>query len=126
MKVNLEKEYRRWYTLEELEQAKTIIAAEKEDEETAKGWAAYAVNEALKGTGEVSRDEILKAEAHTARNCRAWNLYGEGTGNMDVWINIVARTSEGFIECGAYLSDIWQSGAVEYKQHMYIQRYGRI
>ena len=126
MRVNLEKEYKRYYTLEQLDQAKAVIATEKEDEETAKGWAVYAVNEALKGTGEYFRDEILKAEAHTARNCRAWNLYGEGTGEMDVWVEILARTSEGFMECGAYLSDIWQSGAVEYKQHMYIQRYGRI
>lgn len=122
MKVSLEKEYRRWYTLEELDQAKQVIAAEKEDEETAKGWAAYAVREALKGTGDYDR-EVLQASARTARNCRAWDAYGEGSGTMDVWIEALARTADGFIDIGAYLSDIWQSGAVGYKQHMYVQRY---
>ena len=122
MKVKLEDNYKKWYTIEDLERAKMVIACEKDDEETAKGWLEYAVREAMKhSSGYLERG--LEAEAHTARNCRAWDAYDNGSGNMDVWIKGVAKTSCGYIEVGAYLSDIWQTGAVEYKHHMYIVEY---
>lgn len=121
MKVTLQKDYKALYTLEDLERAKMIIAEEKEnDEETAKGWAAYAIREALKGTKHIDR-EIITATATTAKNYRVWNAYGDNTGDLDVWIEATAETSDGFAKIGAYLSDIWQSGAVEYKQYMYIR-----
>lgn len=121
MKVTLEKDYRKYYTLEELDMAKAVIAAEKDDEMSPKDWAEYAVREALR-----NKDgylvEVLKAEARTTKNSRIdWNRYGEGTGMMDVWISFVAETTEGFIEGGACLSDIWETGGTEYKQHMYIR-----
>lgn len=119
MKVRLEKDYRKLYTLEKLDMAKAVIAAEKEDEMSAKDWAEYAVREALRNE-DGSLVEILKAEATTAMNCRAWNKYGE-TEDMDVWISFVAETTKGFIKGGAYLTDIWESGGTEYKQHMYIR-----
>ena len=124
MKVKLENEYKSRYTLEDLEIAKQVIAAEKEDEMNIKEWAEYAVNEARRGSFDFC-EEVLKAEARTAKNCRAWNLYGEGTNDMDVWIEATAKTSNGFVEVGAYLSDIWQTGATPYKQHMFIQYYGK-
>lgn len=120
MKVRLEKDYKRFYTIEDLERAKMVISYEKEDGETAKGWAEYAVREALKGKNDWL-SEIITADAQTAKNCRAWNAYGDDTQDMDVWLNIVARTAFGFITVGAYLSDIWQTGAVEYKNHEYIR-----
>lgn len=123
MRVKIARDYRSTYTLEQLDQAKAVIAWEKEnDDETAAGWATYAANLALKDTGDYFR-EIIKAEAATALNCRAWNAYGDDTGYMDVWIEALAETSDGFIKVGAYLSDIWQTGAVDYREHMYIQRY---
>ncbi len=125
MKVKLEENYKSIYTLENLEQAKAVIAWEKsEDEETAVGWAEYAVNEALKGRSDFLR-EIIKVEAHTAKNCRTWNAFGEDTGQMDIWIECIAKTADGFIEVGAYLTDIWQTGAVPYKHHEYIVYYPR-
>jgi hypothetical protein len=131
MKVTLEKDYRKYYTLEDLDKAKKIIAYEKEDEMPIKDWAEYAAREALKGTGDYF-DECLKAEAHTARNCRAndryWpsryddnGVWEDGSGDMDVWLEATVRTDKGFLVFGAYLSDIWGTGAVEYKQHMYIR-----
>lgn len=119
MKVKLDKDYRKLYTLEKLDMAKAVIAAEKEDEMSAKDWAEYAVREALRNE-DGSLVEILKAEARTAMNRRAWNEYGE-TEDMDVWISFVAETTKGFIKGGAYLTDIWESGGTEYKQHMYIR-----
>ena len=124
MKVRMEDGYRAFYTLEDVDRAKKVIAFEKEnDEETVKGWAEYAVNEAVKNKNSDYCVEILKAEARTARNYRAWNLYGDDTDNMDVWIEATAKTSYGFVEVGAYLSDIWQTGAVKYTEHMYIKYY---
>lgn len=131
MKVSLEKDYRRLYTLEDLDAAKAVIAYEKEyDEESVNGWAEYAVNEALHGEGSDycvdCCEKVFEATARTARNSRiAWDTYGEGSGYMDVWVEATAKTSRGFIEVGAYLSDIWKTGAERYKQHMYVAEYKR-
>ena len=123
MRVHMDKEYRRNYTLEDIDRAKMVIAFEKEnDEDTAKDWAEYAVNEAAKVYDDYSV-EIIKAIATTAKNYRAWNLYGDGSQDMDVWVEATAKTVNGFIEVGAYLSDIWQTGAVHYTNHMYIKYY---
>jgi len=130
MKVTLQKDYRQFYTLEDLDRAKMVIASEKEnDEGTIASWAVYAVNEAVKDRERKGRktyyycdeENIFKATARTAKNCRAWNEYGEGTGNMDVWIEAYAFLGDCFVEIGAYLSDIWQSGSTEYAHHMYIR-----
>lgn len=125
MKVKLDKNYRDLYTLSDLERAKAVIKFMKEDTSTVKEYAQYALIEALRGTG-VYDHEIITAKAHTAGNRRAWNAYGEDTTTMDVWIEALARTSEGFIEFGAYLTDIWQTGAEHYKQNMYIKRFKEV
>ena len=124
MKVRLEDKYKELYTLIDLDHAKAVIHAEKEDEETAKGWAEYAAREALKDSDGLLI-EVIKADAKTARNYRAFNLYCE-SGDMDVWIEFTAKCSDSFIEGGAYLSDIWQTGAVSYKEHVFIQEYKRV
>lgn len=123
MKVTLEKEYRSRYTLEDIDAAKIVIAAEKDDGEKPAGWLEYAVNEYLKNKNDYLV-RIIEAKAETARNCRAWNLYGTGESkDMDVWISGIAKTADGFLEIGAYLSDIWQTGAVDYRHHMYATYY---
>ncbi len=122
MKVKLDKNYRSIYTLEEFDMAKRVIANEKEyDEESPKGWAEYAAVEALRGEDEYLV-EVLSAEATTAKNRRIeWDRFCEGSGQMDVYIRFLAETTKGFIKGGAYLSDIWDRGGTEYKQHMYIR-----
>lgn len=123
MKVKLEERYREFYTIEDLDAAKRVIAVERQDdEETPEGWAGYAAREAMRNcSGYVKR--IIEASARTAKNMRVWNEYGEETKDLDVWIEALAETSEGFLKIGAYLSDIWQTGAEEYKHRMYIERY---
>lgn len=131
MKVTLEKNYRKYYTLEDLDRAKRVIVAEKEDESTVKEWAEMAIREAIKNDDGIYEDyivEIFKAEAHTAKNHRVWNAYGycdpeeANTQDMDVWIEFAAELEQGFIKGGAYLSDIWQTGGTDYREHMYIRR----
>jgi len=125
MRVKLEKNYKDHYTIGDLERAKAIIAFEKEDEMTIKGWTEYAVGEALKGTDDYFV-ETLKAEARTAKNYRAWNLYNEESQDMDVWLEATAETRKGFIKIGAYLSDIWQTGAIDYADKMFIQYFKEV
>lgn len=60
MRVKLEENYKDFYTVTEYEQAKAVIEAEKEDEESAKGWAEYAVHEALKGTKDYLIERKIK------------------------------------------------------------------
>ena len=131
MKVTLEKNYRKYYTLEDLDHAKRVIVAEKETDCTPKEYAEMAIREALKNDDGIAEDyivEIFKAEAHTAKNCRVWNAYGyidpeeANTQDMDVWIEFAAETGSGYIKGGAYLSDIWHTGETDYREHMYIRR----
>lgn len=127
MKVTLEKEYRKYYTLEDLERAKAVIKYEKDDECTPREWSEYAAREALKGTDDYLV-RVCEASARTAKNYRAYNVYGgseTNTEDMDVWVEGLVKTSKGFLEFGAYLSDIWQTGQEAYKHHMYIQYYTR-
>ena len=123
MKVTLTEGYRNIYTLADLERAKAVIAFEKEDESTPANYAECAVREALKGTDD-GLVRVIEAKAETATNCRAMDSYGPDTGNMDVWITAIAKTYDGFIEIGACLTDIWQTGPdYDYRQHMWIKRY---
>lgn len=125
MKVRLEDRYKDFYTVRDLERARKIIKEEKEDEETVKGWAEYAVREALQGTDDYMTD-ILKADARTAKNQRAWDSYFEGSDDMDVWITAIAETRYGFIKIGAYLSDIWSTGVISYKEYMHIEYFKEV
>lgn len=125
MKITLPKNYRSYFTLDDLEAAKSVIQFEKEyDEDSAAGWGEYAAREALKGTDDYLA-EVIQAKAEIAKNNRIYNAYNDTSGYMDVWIDGIARTKNGFIEFGAYLTDIWQTGAIDYKQHMFIVRYKR-
>ena len=141
MKVKLENNYKRIYTVEEYEQAKVVIASEKEyDDGKITEWAEMAVNEYCRVTAGLNgcgSDDILKAEAYTAKNRRAYNEYsiwdehgcaiiGE-SGQMDVCIETYAivRTDQedsyepGILHLFAYLSDIWKvDGETNLGQYM--------
>lgn len=124
MKVRLPKEYKKLWTVHQLELAKALIAFEKEyDEEKPEGWIEYAIRAALneKSNGLDSIDEIIRASAEVARNHRIWNIYGE-TEDLDIWIKGLAKTTNGYIEVEAYLTDI---NDISYEnsqtEHMYIR-----
>lgn len=120
MKVTLPKDYKKSMTIAQLEAAKAMIADEKDDAETASGWAEYAVREALKDTDDYL-DRVIEASAKISGNCRVWNAYNLESEHLDIWIEATARTGNGFIIVGAYLTDIWQSGAVDYKGQMWVR-----
>lgn len=116
MKVLFPKNYKRYFTVEEYEIAKDIIKTEREDASTAKDMAEYAVREALKNDDLCYLEEILEAKAEVCKNNGVvYDTYFAGSQLMDVYISGVARVSFGYLEFGAYLSDIWETGAREYK-----------
>lgn len=126
MKVSLDKGYEKYFTIEDLGRAKEVIKYEKENDGfTAKDWAEYAVKEALRGTDDWL-DKIVSAEAYATKNRRVLDAYGDDTGTIDVWVEAVAKTAFGYIEIGAYLSDIWDTGDTPYKEHMYIRYYKHV
>lgn len=125
MKVKLEARYKDLYTISEYEAAKRVIKAVAEDMSTVMEWAEYAAREAVRDTDDCI-SEVLLADAHTALNARVYDAIAEDTGHMDVLVHGLARTFDGFVEFSAYLTDIWQTGAVDYRQHMYVRRFQEV
>lgn len=126
MKVALPKDYRQQFTLEELDTARRIIRDMKDDDATPVWYAEVAIDHWLSRKTNDARSEVLKASAVAAKNGRVWDAYGDGTERADVWIEAVAKTWLGYLEIGAYLTDIWSIGGdVDYTQHMYAQYYTR-
>lgn len=124
MKVKMEKDYRKLYTLEDLDRAKAVINGMKEDESSAADMAEYAAGEIENHNRDFwSHVEVLKVEAHTARNCRVWNAYNDESQDMDVWIEFVLDFGNAIVKGGAYLTDIWNSGAVDYYDQMFLRIY---
>lgn len=110
MKVSMNKEFKKLFTLEDLERAKLVIKTEKEEDNyTAEKWAEYAGRKSLERKGHFIL-EVISAKAETAKNGRIWNEYGEDSGDMDVWIEALFVTDFGMMKLEAYLSDIWHIG----------------
>lgn len=119
MKVTFEENYKDLYTINEVEAAKIVIKYEKEnDSENVKEWAKIAADYVMKDQHDYV-ERILEASAETTRNNRACHAYGEGSGRMDVWVTGIAKTFYGYLEFGAYLTDIWQTGAEDYRNRMW-------
>ena len=119
MKVNINAESKKVLTIAELDAAKEIVRQMKEDESSVAEYATIAVN----ATGDYV-DKVYEATAYIMKNSRVWDAYGEGSGNLDVWIDCTARTGNGFKIVGAYLTDIWNiSGEDHQTQHMFIQSF---
>lgn len=134
MKVRLPKDYREHYTLNDVDRAKAVISYLKEDTEKPEYYAEMAVREVLKDIEGGSLDAVITANAETAKNAGVYDLYGDGTENMDVLVSFIAKCYFcdndgchcGFIEGEAYLSDIYQTGAVRYSENIYRRVYKEI
>lgn len=123
MKIGYSKDYKRVFTLADMENAKRFEAAHKTASDDGKidfKWEIEAaINEAI---GNEIIVKVFEYKAEFAKNCRAWNIYKD-TQDMDVWLTATAKTTAGFIEIGAYLSDTWKIGGEEVKHHFYIVNY---
>lgn len=132
MKVKLERNYKRYYTVEEYEQAKVVIAAEKEDETKVTDYAEMAVREFCR-VYHLTDSSILSVDTTTGKNRRAYNAYTDSAGNesgcMDVFLDIYAEIymeaddglfKRAILNLSAMLSDIWQiDGETDIARHMW-------
>ena len=107
MKVTFSKDYKQRFTIDEYEKAKQIISDMKEDEFTPAGYAKYAVNAIGSAYGIGGCEKVFDCKATVAGNCRAWNSYLSDSGTLDIWIEGTAKTWQGFVEFGVYLTDVW-------------------
>lgn len=128
MKVTLLKEDKKLITLADAPIVRQIISDMKEDASTAADYADIAIRAAYDGNA--YGIEVLKASAKISTNCRAWNVFGENSGNLDVWIDAIAYVNaDEFIMIGAYLSDIWMFTGYnneEIASQMYIRRFKEV
>lgn len=133
MKVKMEEGYKKFYTIEDVEKARKVIAFCKEDEMKIEEWAVYALTELLKykSHGPIECNNIIRASAHTIRNIRAWNKYDSDSRDMDVWVKFLAEIEylegdkiiKAIVDVGAYLTDIWDSGATSYLDRIFVDWY---
>lgn len=110
MKITLEQYYRDVYTVAELEQAKAVIKAEKDDTMTPTQYAQQAVREWLRVNARREWYNVIFAEATTKKApCIEYNRICDDSGLIDVEIHAIAQSPfRSFIEIWARLSDIWE------------------
>lgn len=126
-KISFPDEYKRMFTLSDLESCKKLKESIKNDDDKIDlSWEA-AMAAVIASDNHVGDGQILAGNAVFAKNSRIYEHYCEGSGTMDVWIEVKAFDScYGFYDIGAYLSDIWQhtyENIEATKQHMYIKHY---
>lgn len=133
MKVTIKKDSFRYLTVNEYEHAKQIVRDMKDDGMTAREYAESAAaailnSESYRAQADGCR-EILKADATICRdNATEWDRFGEGCGDLNVWVEAVAETFDGFLKFACLLSDIWNlDGSAEMAnalaRHAYIRYY---
>lgn len=83
MKVRLEKEEKKYITLEEAPIVREIIADMKEDEYTAAFYAESAISAAYNHMN--YNIEVLKASAKIAKNNKTWNAFNDHSWNLDIY-----------------------------------------
>lgn len=121
MKVTITTESKKILTIDELPVAKEIVKAMKEDDMSVAEYAAIAVRAFGDGC-----EKVYEANAEIAKNARIWNAYSDDSQKLDIWITATAKTWNGFIEIGAYLTDIWNiSGENHQTEHMYADKFVR-
>lgn len=126
MKIQINKESKKVLTLSEMPIVKRIIKDFKDNEDDLSGDLEILMNI-------FSADEVIKSTAYVSKNCRAYNVFSDDSGNIDIWIqatiyNIYSSENGGgvFYMVGAYLSDLWQStgeNREELKSRMYIRKF---
>ena len=126
MKVSITKESKKevaWYLSDV---AKDICMQMKEDESTVSDYAIYAVNAIGAAYGIGLCDKVLDSSARIATNCRVHNLFSDYSDNLDIWIEGTAKTTDGFVEFGAYLSDIWRLDGENGSDIAFCRMYSRL
>lgn len=134
MKISFPKDFKRWYTLKDIEQSKAMEKALFEGYDAGR---KYDFKDEIKSAVYLATGvnaEVLQATAEHAKNARLidnMTFFGEEAGISDVYFRIKALDQfVGFFEIGAYLTDIWQiacgpnyDNRDEIKSRFYIREY---
>lgn len=125
MKVTLSDKSKKLVTLAEMPIVRKMI--EQLATEDTSSAAEYVSMVAALPFGRYSAvKKVYDAKASISKNCRVNDYYAENSGNLDVWIDFTAQTTDGFVVGGAYLSDIWSLGAEtreEVLSNMYVKKF---
>lgn len=124
IKAILPKDYKELFTIAETENAKRIIKDLKTWDDTAEDFARYALNDIIRNRAEWTR-EIYFTSAEICRDLGTQNAYFEGSGYMDIWLEFVGETSEGFYKVGCLLSEVWAIGGDNHIKRYNVQRFTR-
>lgn len=126
MKIQINEESKKVLTLSEMPIVKEIIKDFKDGGDNL-SWEL----ETLKNI--IGADEVIISSAYVTKNCRAYNVFGDESGNIDIWINTTLynrysseNTGGAFYMVGVYLSDLYQAtgdNREELKSRMYIRRF---
>lgn len=125
IKINLPENYKKVYTVEDVEIMKEL--AKNFNDQTAEEAGIADAAESLARLFDSSA-KVLEAEAETAKNARVWDYY-TGAKDIDIWITIKFLGWSDFYIIGAYLSDIWSitgENTEELKSRMYIRKFTEI
>lgn len=117
MKITLNAESKRIINLDDLPIVRKIITDYKEDTNTAADYISYAIKDCVK---------VIEATAVITKNQRIYNALSEDSRDLDIWIDATARTLDGFVIIGAYLTDIWNidgKNNKEIEKHMYMRKF---
>ena len=133
MKVTINmKEMRDVWTMADIDRARTLQAAMKDDASTPADYLRMAARAFCADRDDFGLREVLSASAEIAGNGRLdWDRMADGCGKMDVWIEGCFLTWDRFVEIGCYLSDIWEltgsqdQTAENLLAHSYIREYIR-
>lgn len=125
-KIHLPEDYKKIFTIAELEACKAIEKSLKENSDDRKlnfEWEVCCA--AIAGSdSKVTDSHVIQAEATFCKNSRIYDRICVGSGNVDVWIKVMAYQSYyGFYEIGMYLTDMWEYSSeteAHIKSHMYI------
>ena len=129
MIVNVTEESKRYLTMAEEPFVYKIVGDFQEQEEGEPGeYLDMAAQIVARKYGEYPK-KVIFARAEIAKNERICNIHGEGTENLDVWIEGLVQTDSSYIELGAYITDIWDISGVnrahddQLVSHMYVRRF---
>lgn len=127
IKIGFGKDYKRIFTLENLEGIKAIKASFDPD-----NWLPTIDCEGRQALALASHRrydaEILTASATWCKNCRIWDFYADGSGDVDVWLEFRAMGDNKAYDIRVCLSDLYQMMPDEstddnIRSHMYIREF---
>lgn len=119
MKIRFTSNEKKIFTVAEMPAVRKLIEDMKEDTLPIDAYAKQVLNCLFDFQG--NSYEIVRSKATVAKNCRIWDRFFDGSNNLDIWIEFLAFDPlVGALNCGVYLSDIWEIPADYDERQQYV------